>query len=239
MGRIFFTLLKLSIIFTPLFNTARAEENNYNKSNVYNYLLKPLLEVEELLPNSDTLRITHCQVVDPNLNQEMDSQTQQENTYEDLGACLYQAIPFRKGKKNNGKKSIYIHMLINKIEEITLILSWDIMSLGDIWSSYWNETLTPLNNAFILTAMNPYTISDVLNKITGIEDTELHIDEIQIKIQPHDTQEEQVSSITLIALDQSEVVYSMQVITNYYIGSDDFFINSIDKYKMDNENEMP
>ncbi len=217
----------LNIIFILLVHTAWANENNYKPAFIYNYLLEPLLNIDELLQGSN-IEVTHCQIMDPN--------SKQKNVYGGLGSCLYKTLPFKRDKENNSKKQIYIHTLINKREEITLTLSWNPISMMNIFNSYWDETLDPFNNRFILRVVPPHTLSDFLSKVLKIESTDsnaLNIDALQIDIAPYNN-EENISSIIFSILEE-EVAYSMEIITNYYLGSENFFIISKDKYK---ENEI-
>ena len=227
----------LNIIFILLVHTTWANENNYKPAFMYNYLFEPLLDIDELFQESKNIEVTHCQIIDPNSKPAQTSSKEQENVYEGLGSCLYKALPFKRDKENNSKKQIYIHTLINKTEEITLTLSWNPMSIMNIFNSYWDETLDQLNNRFILRAVPPHTLSDFLSKVLGIESINsnvFNIDALQIDIKPYNN-EENISSIIFSILEETEIVYSIEIITNYYLGSENFFMVSQDKYK---ENEV-
>ena len=229
----------LNIIFILLVHTAWASENNYKPAFIYNYLFEPLLDIDELLQESN-IEITHCQVIDPNSKQVQTSSTEQKNVYGGLGSCLYKALPFTRDEENNSKKQIYIHTLVNKTEEITLSLSWNPMSMMNIFDSYWDETLDPLNNRFILRAVPPHRLSDFLSKVLKVDSTRIsdsssfNIDALQMDIKPYNN-EENISSIIFSILEETEIAYSIEMITNYYLGSEIFFMVSKDKYK---ENEI-
>ena len=230
-------LFKLSFIVTSILNTVWASENNYSQEGVYKYLFEPLIGIDELLQEYvDVVEVTHCEFID------QANQTQ-KHIYGGLGSCLYKALPFTEDEESDRKKQIYIHTLVNKTKEFTLIFSWNSLSIMDIFNSYWDETSAPLTNQLSLKAAVPYTISDVLNELLGTKNVTtlgsypFNIDELQIDIKPYGSDEEKMSLITLTALEDSKSVYTMEIITNYYIGSEGFFINSKDQYEVSTNNE--
>ena len=236
MKRFFFILLKLNFIVISAGNTVYASEQSYSGRSIYKYFLEPLLGIDELLQSdSNTFTVTHCEFINP------EDQTQQY-VYEGLGSCLYEAIPFTK-EEDADKQQIHIHILIDNTQEFTLILSWNSLSIFDIFSFYWNKTLSPLANRLTLTAASPHTLSDVLNHFLKLENTavanirSLNIDELQIDMKPYRSDEEKTNLVTLIALEDSQIVYTIEIITNYYPGNENFFIASKDQYEVSTNNE--
>ena len=223
----------LFFIALPAFGTDA--EINHESNFIYELLLEPLIHLDENLQNNNFFQITHCSIV----SDETPLQ------YKALGSCLYEQIPLFSEEQ---QKSIVVHTLIRGKRRFDLQLTWQSISLSQLFSSYTNESSEELVNRIQITSADSHSLSEFFKYLLlgGDEQEKPSINQTTIlalaqnKLQSWILQEDidqwildiNPSSEDLLNVDFSvinssgSIIYHIEFLTNYYIGSTDYFIQS-------------
>ena len=211
-------------------------EYSYGKSPVYDYLVEPLISLDEKWGHI----VTHCSIVGEDLSQTI-------QTYDGVGSCLFEQIgAFLDEEKL--KKNIIFHAKADD-QLFNLLFQWEGLSIQEVLSSYTGRNPHSLSNQITLELLSDeqslsdslsYLILSGLFKTSSSEGAHLFqtassfllqkkIDVIQLNLAPY---EEGLLKVTLSFKDSLDVeFYKLEFITNYYAGADEYFVTSVDQYQ--------
>ena len=199
----------------------------YGKSSVYEYVIEPVLGFDHLLQGI----VTHCRIVKEGVSSPI-------QIYDGLGSCLYAQIPFLP-EEEKSLRTVIIDLNPIETEESQLIFEWEAMSFMDFIYAYGEQSLQSLSNKLSLRSVSTKSLSLFIKKVLrayNIEDTgflsrlfKVKANEVRVTLEPYDNQE---SRLVFSLLDESgKILHTIEAITNYTIGSTDFFITSKDQYR--------
>ena len=215
--------------------SAGFENSTYGKSTLYNYLLEPVISLDE---NWGSIA-THCSVLGEDLKK--------AQTYKGLGSCLFdQAAVF--SSEGRVEKNIIFHITLED-RFFDLLFQWEGLSLQDVLASYINEDPHKLSSRISFRLVNSeLSLSDFLSDLVSselwtaqtaqenllVQQTaslllKRKISAVHLAVTPHS--EGLIKAKLSFAASTSEVFYELEVITNYYAGADKYFTASIDQYQ--------
>ena len=236
-----------------------SSEDPYTSHFLYETLLEPLIQLDEKLQQSSLFQITHCSIVETPAQHntsdtaqidESSSSDEQALQYRALGSCLYEEIPFFT-EDDKPQKSIVIHTLIRETRRFDLRLTWQSISLSQLFSSYSNESPVELTNRIQITSADSHSLSEFFKYLLWGDDLEnppieqttpqstilsLVYDKLQswiltegigqwiLDIKP--SSEDLLNIAFSVVSSSGSVIYHTEFLTNYYIGSHDYFIQS-------------
>ena len=208
----------------------------YGKSSVYNYLVEPLISLDEQWGHI----VTHCSIVGEDLSQVI-------QTYDGLGSCIFDQVDVLSDEEKL-QKNIVFHTQVEG-QVFDLLFQWVGLSVQDILDSYLTENPYKLSNQITLKLLGDeqslsdslsYLILSELFKTSSLEDRQAvqtvssfllqnKIDVIRLNLVPY---ADGLLKVTLSFFNSHDVeFYQLEVITNYYPGSDEYFVTSIDQYQ--------
>ncbi len=245
--------MKYLIFFIPLFLFAGEKENQlkssdpvlvssevssqvYGKSFGYEYLVEPLISLDEELGHI----VTHCSIVGEDLSQVI-------QTYDGLGSCIFEQVDVLSDEERP-RKNIIFHTTVND-QLFDLLFQWEGLNVQDILNSYTENnphklssqiTLDLLSDSQSLSDSLSYLILSELFKTSSSEGAHLfqtasslllqkEIDVIRLDLASYG---EGLLKVTLSFVDSIDVeFYKLEFITNYYAGADEYFVTSVDQYQ--------
>lgn len=166
----------------------------------------------------------------------------QTHFYEDLGACLYEQIPYFL--KSTKKKTLILYFLTSEDQLLPLQITWQTLSLWDLFVSYWSKDPLRLLNQIYLTEASKGEGSAVVAHFlkssypqmapffsdTGVGEVQLHLTSYGPG-SPGSSGGGLVKGSLKLLSPEKNPVYKIEFVTNYHVGSKDFFITSFDQYK--------
>lgn len=215
--------------FSPDFTV---ETQDYGKSFMYKYLVEPLVSLDERLEPI----ISYCSILGADISQKI-------RTYNGVGSCLYEQMNMLSNERKS-RKNILFH--VNHLFD--LLFQWKGFSVRDVFRSYRKKDPHGLSGEITLDLMSDeqsvsdnlsYLISEVLQP-SSIEDKELiktissvllknKIDAVFLKTAPY---KKGLLKVTLNFMDiDNTALYTLEAVTNYYPGADEYFFISIDFYQ--------
>ena len=210
-----------------------AETQDYGKSFMYKYFVEPLVSLDEQLEPI----IAHCSILGEDLSQRV-------QTYNGVGSCLFDQMNILSKKDISRRKNVLFH--VNHLFD--LLFQWEGFSVRDVFRSYRKKdphglsgevTLDLMSNGQSLSDNLTYLLSEVFEP-SSFEDEELiktissvlmkdRVGAILLKASPY---EEGVLKVALNFINtDDEMFYTLEAVTNYYPGSDEYFVVSIDYYQ--------
>ncbi len=213
----------------------------YDKPSIYRYLLEPLLSLDEAW--GDT--VTHCSVLGEDLSQVI-------QIYDGLGSCIFEQVDLFSDEEEI-QKNIIFHIQV-KSRLFDLLFQWTDLSVQDIFNSYLENNPHKLSSQITLELLGDeqslfddlsyFVLSEMFKTSLSKDEHNLQnasplllqkkIDTIHLNVVPY---ADGLLKVTLSFFDSQDVeFYKLGVITNYYIGADEFFVTSIDQY-LEEKNE--
>lgn len=201
-----------------------SQNKSYGKSVMYEYLIEPFVHLDAFLTNSH-FKSVHCRILEtPDV----------VKIYEGLGSCLFEQISFVEQEK---KSTVIVYTILENNEGYDFLITWKPFSIMNILSSYRDKNLKKMSNQISIVSISQNGLSEFIYRYLEIlreQEMDFPIDKINVhkidfRFQSYKTH---LMSIMLNVLDSSnQNIYEIEVVTNYYIGSDDFFIMTKDRYE--------
>ena len=220
--------MKISVLILWLFFAFPAlAEEDYSSSFIYSAVLEPLLGLDKAL-NKEQFKVTHCRVLDE----------EESIIYQGLGSCFYHELPLFSEETEDSKK-VLVHVAVGSNVH-DLLISWNPFSVEDLLEAYGKEELIKLSidiQAHSEDYLNSFLESALLvNPQPALKEMfSVNIHKIQLSILP---QENSDSEIKISLWNRAEqFIDSYSIMTNYYIGAEEFFIASKDIYASQNNKQ--
>ena len=214
----------------------------YGKSYVYEYAVEPLVSLDEEWGHI----VTHCSIMGEDLSQGI-------RTYDGLGSCVFEQVEMLSDEEEL-RKSVVFHVQAGG-QLFNLLFRWEGLSLQDILHSYLRNnprrlssriTLNLLSDEQSLSDFLSYLILSEVFKTPSSEDQNIFqttssfllqkkIDFIHLRLSPY---LKGLLKVTLSFIDSDDVeFYTLDIITNYYVGAEEYFVTSIDQYQEESNEE--
>ncbi len=212
-----------------------SESSDYGRSTLYSYLLEPFIVLDE---KWDSV-VSHCSILDKDL--------QTIQIYKGMGSCLFDQVDVLSNEEEV-EKNIIFHVTLEG-QSFDLLFQWEGFSLQEVFSSYMDEEPHRLSSRISFRLINSgLSLSDFLLALISSEiwtaqtAQEAHlvrkvlsiflkknISAVRLALTPYSAG---LMKAELSFLDSADnVFYRLAVITNYYVGADEYFLTSMDRYQ--------
>jgi len=234
MKHLFFIFLWTGTLGSPQLLAKDVSMETYGKHHFYRYVVEHLVSMDEEWGRL----ITHCSIVE---------EDQVIQTYDGLGSCIFRQVDVLSDEERSRKNIIFHAQAEDQVFD--LLFQWEGLSVQDIFGSYLDEdphklssqiTLDILNEDKSLSESLSYLILYEMFQAVSSRDRIIFqkssdfllqktINVIRLTLVPY---AEGLLQVTLSFVDSlNKEFYKLEVVTNYYLGADEYFVTSMDQYQ--------
>ena len=216
----------------PASSDFTVETQDYGKSFIYKYFVEPLVSLDEKLEPI----IAHCSILGEDLSQKI-------QTYNGVGSCFFEQMNVFSNEEKP-RKNVVFH--VNPFFD--LLFQWEGLSIQDVFRSYREEDPHGLSGEITLDLMRnkqsasghlSYLLSETFQP-SSLENKNLmetissvllknRVNSLFLNASPY---KEGLLKVALSFMNENNVIfYTLEVVTNYYPGADEYFVMSMDYYQ--------
>lgn len=227
----------VSILFIYLFSVypIKAFSDQYEKSFFYDFIVQPFFDLDQTLNTIPGLQITHCSILQEGVSLE------NAKKYSGFGSCLFHEVPVFD-QEDTPQKQVIAHILMNNQHQMSIIISWSYVSVYSLWGFIQNDQ--PLEFVLQIEKWPAGSLSGLLEQILmhfldAADETAAGLlpfilqsrrDIHTIRLQAAPLENNFVSIEFSLFSNEEHLIDSYSVVTDYYIGADEFFAASKDRY---------